>query len=467
MNRIAIAASLTALLLQACAVGPDYAAPALPDVAGFAHAEDAGFEPAEPEHAWWQALRDDQLSQLINEALANNLDLRAAVANVRAARALARIDRLDRYPVVTAGASSVRERSSTSRQISSSRTDTVDDIGLEAAWEVDVFGAVSASVDASAADYGAAVGEQRARAVLVAAEVAQAYVELRGAQQQLRVARMNVDNQQSTYELTLLLESRGRGSELDVVRARAQLETTRASMDPLQAEVSRAIHRLGVLTGKQPASLTASLSDDAAIPAIPDAVAVGDPESLLRRRADIFTAERRLAAATARVGVETADLFPQLRILGSVGYLAAGSAALGDAGTERASIGPFLSWAAFDLGRVRARIDAADARAEQSVANYEHAVLIALEETENAFVGFARTASRRAQLQHAEVASRRAVELAQARFRNGLDSFLSVLDAERRLLEAENLLARAEIDHALSFVAVYKALGGSWRYGAG
>lgn len=467
MNRTAYATFVIAVMLQACAVGPDYEPPAANPGAEFAHATGRAFDDAEPEPAWWRSLRDERLSTLIDDALTNNRDLHAAVANVRSARAIARIDRFDRYPTVTASASSVRERTSASRRFSAERTETTDSVGLDAAWEIDVFGAVSGTVNASAAAYEAAVGDHRALAVLVAGEVARTYIELRGAQRQLQVARMNAENQESTYELTLLLDRHGRGSELDVVRARAQLDTTRASIDPLEAEVARAIHRLGVLTGRQPSALTGQLVDDTAIPEIPDAVAIGNPDSLIRRRADVHAAERRVAAATARIGIETANLFPRISLLGSVGYLATGSAAPGDSGTERASIGPFLSWAAFDLGRVRAAIDAADADAEASLANYEQAVLVALEETENALVGFARTASRKAQLQDAETASRRAVELAQARYRNGIDSFLTVLDAERRLLDTQTLLARAEIDHALAFVAVYKALGGSWQYRSG
>lgn len=467
MNMTSYSPIIVAIMLQACVVGPEYEAPTTSLDTAFANAADSAFDVVEPEHAWWQTLRDDQLSTLIDDALANNRDLRAAAANVRSARALARIDRFDRYPVVTASASSVRERASTSRQFSADRTERVDDVGLEAAWEVDLFGAVSSSVDASTADYEATVGDQRALAVLVAAEVARGYVELRGAQQQLRVARMNAENQQDTYELTLLLDRHGRGSELDVARAKAQLDTTRASIEPLEAAVARSIHRLGVLTGRPPSALSGQLSEVVALPEIPDAVKIGDPDGLVRRRADILAAERRLAAATARTGIETANLFPRIHILGSIGFLATGSASPGVSGTERASMGPFLSWAAFDLGRVRAAIDAADARAEESLAAYEQAVLVALEETENALVDYARTANRKVQLQQAEIASRRAVELAQSRFRNGLDSFLTVLDSERRLLEAQNLLAVAEIEHAIAFVGVYRALGGSWQYRAG
>lgn len=467
MNKIALLATLVGAMLQACAVGPQHEVPTVDLEPQFASATAAAFEAAQPEHAWWRSLQDDRLETLVDDALQNNHDLRAAYANVRAARALARIDRFDRYPVVTAGASSVRQHSSTARQFSSDRTETVHDLGLEAALEIDAFGAVSKAIDASTADYEAAVGDQRSVAVLVAAEVARSYIELRGAQEQLRVAKLNAENQRNTYELTVLLQEHGRGSELDVARAKAQLDTTLASIDPLEASVAGSIHRLGVLTGRQPSALTVQLSDVVAMPAIPAAVAIGDPDSLLRRRADIYAAERRLAAATARTGVETASLLPRIRLLGSVGFLAIGPSAPGDAGTSRASIGPFLSWPALDLGRVRAAVEAADARAEESIAAYEHTVLVALEETENALVGFTRTANRMAQLRQAEAASQRAVELAQSRFRNGIDSFLTVLDAERRLLETQNQLAQAEIDHALAFVAVYKALGGSWQYRVG
>ena len=452
------------LLLTACAAGPDYVPPENKLTASFARADSVVYSSAQPEHDWWRSLHDALLSDLVDRALVENNDLQVASANIRASRALLRLQRFDAYPTVTASGSAIRQRSSETLQLADDRDETFYDAGFDAAWELDLFGRVARTSEATLAGHEAQIADQRALAVAVTAEVARVYLELRGAQLQLAVANRNAENQQHTLGLTEVLRDQGRGTNLDVARAEAQLATTRAIAESLQVDVARSIHRLGVLVGQPPASLVDLLSPSAPLPAVPAVIAIGDPAELLRRRADIHAAERRLAASTAEIGIATADLFPRITLTGSIGYLAGSGADFGRSGTERSVIGPFLSWPAFDLGRVHARIAAADANADALLASYEQTVLVALEETENALVAFARTASRQAHLDDAEKASSRAVTLAQSRFRNGLDSFLSVLDAERRLLEAESLLAQAATENALAFVSIYKALGGGWGF---
>ncbi len=449
-------------LLGACTVGPEYSSPASDVGDAFVHAGDPHFTNATPEAAWWRALGDAQLTALVEQALAENHEVRIARANVRAARAFLREDSLNAYPIVTAAGSVSRNRASTASPVGIEGTETFYDAGFDAAWELDFFGRVRQTVTASSAEYEAMRAEEHDVAVIVAAEVARTFIELRGAQYQLEVARRNAGNQQQTYELTRALAKRGRGTDLDVARAQAQLETTLASIEPLAAVAARSIHRLSVLIGQPPSALSAELLHPAPLPVLADRLAIGKPGDLLRRRADIRAAERRLAAATARIGVATADLFPRISLIGSAGYLAASSETFGDGSSKRTSIGPFLSWSAFDLGRVRARIRAADARAEAQLAVYEQTILMALEEVENALVGYSRATAREQRLRVASDASQRAVDLARARYRNGIDSFLNVLDAERRQLEAEDLLARAETERALAFVVSYKALGGGW-----
>jgi multidrug efflux system outer membrane protein len=279
----------------------------------------------------------------------------------------------------------------------------------------------------------------------------------------LQVAEQNAENQRGTYDMTRSIKEGGMGTELDIVRSQAQLETTLASIPVRDTDIRKAIYRLAVLTGNEPGDLLSSLSLPQPLPVFPAIVNIGNPSELLRRRPDIKTAERRLASATARIGIATADLFPRVSLTGNFGYLATAFSGLGESDFRTTSFGPFLSWPAFDLGRIRARIRAADASAEGLLAAYEQTVLIALEETENSLVSFAKAHQRRAHLQVAAKASAEAVELARIRYSNGVDSFLNVLDAERQLLELQDQLAQSETETGLALVALYKALGGGWE----
>ena len=267
----------------------------------------------------------------------------------------------------------------------------------------------------------------------------------------------------TTLKLTTARLDAGRGTELDTSRAQAQLSATRATIAPLEAAVARSIHRLSVLAGREPTSLAAALTPVQDLPALPQIVAVGNPADLLRRRPDIRAAERTLAASTARIGVAIADYFPKVTFVGGVGSTADRAAALGEQGTGTRLIAPAISWAALDLGRVRARVAVARASSDASLALYEQTVLRALEESENALVTHARSREQLEELTQAERASRTAAELARVRYDGGMVDFLEVLDAERTLLTAEDALAQSRTATATSLVAVYKALGGGWQ----
>src|SRR5258706_206700 len=293
--------------------------------------------------------------------------------------------------------------------------------------------------------------------------VAPAFCELRGRQAELEVARRNADNQQQTYELTSTLLEEGRGTELDTASAQTQLEATRALVPPLETSIQADIHRLGVLTGRLPTALTPDLGAPAPIPAPPAEIAVGDPGSLLRRRPDIRAAERNLAGATAEIGVATADLFPRVTFVGSLGVDASTASGLFGAGSGTSSFGPRLQWAAFDLGRVYARIRQTDASAEGALALYQSTVLQALEETENALVAYRNQLRTTESLRESARASAKAAELARLRYMDGISDFLTQLDAERRMLEAQERLAESETRSATGLVGVYKALGGAWQ----
>jgi len=285
---------------------------------------------------------------------------------------------------------------------------------------------------------------------------------MRGEQNQLAVARENAQNQQETLDLTVSKFNAGRATELDTARARAQLNATLAAIPPLEAAIKHSIYRLAVLAGQQPSALDSALAA-APMPTLPGLVDIGSPADLLRRRPDIRAAERGLAAATARIGVNIADLFPRVTFNGNLGLSAQHLSGLGQAGTDVYSFGPQITWAALDLGHIRARILAARARADAQLAIYEKTVLTALEETEDALVDFGREQARRDYLRESARAAGEAMGLARQRYESGVADFLPVLDAERTQLDIQAQLAQSETRTATSLVAIYKALGGGWQ----
>jgi multidrug efflux system outer membrane protein len=452
-----------AALLAGCAVGPDYREPKLELPQRFDSAETTRYSTADADLArFWTVFGDAQLDQLVSRALYTNHDLRIALARVNEARALRGAARLDLGPTVTAGAGYADQHLSASQAGDGPRNVSGYGASFDAFWELDLFGRARRALEASNADLEAAAADLGDVEVSLIAELSRTYFELRGDQQRLAVAQRNVANQTETLALTQARLEGGAGTELDTSRATAQLASTRASIAPLQAAVARAIHRLGLLSGLTPDALRAQLELPADLPAVPELTAVADPAQLLRRRPDIRVSERALAAATARIGVAVADLFPRVTFTGSIGVAAASFNSLNDSGSGTHFIGPGISWAAFDLGRVRARIAAARAHGEGALAGYEQTVLRALQETEDALVTHARSRDRLRELTQAAAASQTAARLARLRYENGAVDFLQVLDAERSLLQAEDSLAQSRTETATSLVAVYKALGGGW-----
>lgn len=461
MRNLAISAFTT--MLAACAVGPDYHPPQSEAPAAFVGGQEASFVPDEVQSEFWKAFHDPQLDQLVEQALAANHDIRIAGANLQRARALRGESRLDLGPTITASGSRTETKAS-ERQLqgapASNREQQYYDAGFDAAWELDVFGRVRRGVEASSAELGAAQASLKDVQITVSAEVARNYFELRGLQRELAVAQRNADNQRTTLNLTHARLDAGTGTDLDTARAQAQLDSTLAVIPNLQAGVSRSIFRLGVLTGHTPEALIAELAMPRELPALPSSLHIGTPEALLRRRPDLRVAERELAAATARVGVSVADLFPKISLLGSFGYDATQASGLGNSSAETYAFGPVISWAALDLGRVRQRIRGDRAAADGALARYEQAVLLALEDTEASLTTYARSRDRQERLRGAAQASAQAARIAQLRFDGGVASFLDVLDAQRTLLSAESDLARGDTEMATALVAVYKALGG-------
>ncbi len=457
-----VALLLATSVLTACAVGPNYARPETNVAAAF-HEKAADVSAAEPVGAFWTGFNDPLLTRLVDEALTRNTDLRAAVARLDQARALSMQSTLDLLPTVTADGAFTTTRTPASRTLPGADRDSEGyEAGLNAAWEIDLFGRVRRGVEADRAEAQAVAADARAVQVSVAAEVVSSYFELRGRQEQLSVARRNAENQRNTLQLTETRLEAGRGTDFDITRARAQLKLTESRIPRLEAAVAFATHRLAVLTGQAPTAITAELATPVPLAALPQDVAVGTPADLLRRRPDIQAAERRLASATARVGVATADLFPRLTLGGSLSTVSPTLGGLFSASSESYAAGPLISWAFLDLGRVKARIDASDAAARANLAAYEGAVLRALEESENALIAYDRTRRETSHLEEAAAAGREGARLARVRFENGIADFLPVLDAERSQLEAEDRLAETRTRAATSLVAVYKTVAGGW-----
>ena len=484
---VLIALAALAAALVGCAVGPEYRKPDTPLASQFTGAQQPNAQPPSAQRPaagtqtaagtaagpysgdqaqarFWTQFNDSTLNDLVDQALAANHDLRIALGRLAEARAVHREARFDLAPTVTATGGYTRERLSAAQSLFNQPIDaSFYDAGFDAFWELDLFGRVRRNVQAqSAAVQGAEAGLRDAQ-VSVTAEVARTYFELRGEQARLAVARRNVDNQRATLQLTQARFDAGRSTELDTSRAQAQLSATLATLGPLEAEVTRSIHRLAVLTGREPNALTMQLSPEQELPQLPQITAVGDPAGLLRRRPDIRVAERQLAASTALVGVAMGDLFPKVTFTGSFSYSAAQLGDFGSSPSRGYVVGPGISWAAFDLGRVRAEVAGSRARADVALATYEQTVLRALEDTEDALVTHARTRDSLQDAANAAEASRTAARIARTRYEGGMVDFLDVLDAERTQLEAEDRLAQSRTDAATSLVAVFKALGGGWQ----
>lgn len=465
-RRALVLSPLLAVSLAACMVGPDHLRPEMPVAASYAHVG-SGEGTAAPasDAAFWEEFGDPQLTALVEAALAANHDLRIAFANYERAVALLRGTELDRLPGVTASAEIADARLAADEAPGIGRAARDREsyrAAVAASWELDLFGRVRRRVESSRADAAASAADLASLQVVIVGEVVGAYIELRGAQERLRVARANADNQRRTLELVQARFGAGRGTDYDAARASAQLASTLARVPALQAQVAMHQHRLAVLTGRSPEALLEALSLAQPLPAPPPALDPGTPGELLRRRPDIAAAEHRLHAATARIGVATADLFPRFTLGGVLGSYAMHGSDLfaGDSETRLVALG--IDWSFLDVGRVRARMAAADAEAARELARYEQAVLLALEDVENALVRHARSREEDAHLQRAAEESTRAAELAVIRFQGGAAGLLEVLDSERTLLQAEDALALARTRTVASAAGIYRALAGGW-----
>ncbi len=461
-----------AALLSACAVGPDYQKTPPAVDAGFinAGAPQVNAAPIVADIAvFWRGFNDATLNTLVERAIAANGDVRIAQARLQEARGVSREAGAQGLPTLGAqldGTRSVAPEYQFPGTSRSDRTGSVYDAGFVANWELDLFGRARRGAESAAAQVQASEAGLNAVLTSVVAEVARNYLELRGLQQSYAVNEAALVNQRDSFKFTQTRLDAGRGTQLDVERARALVASTEAALPALQASIDRTIYRLATLSAQPPRALREKLAAAVPLPTLPvtdlAALPLGTPEQWLQRRPDIAQAERQLAAATANIGVAKADLYPRVSLTGLIGLAAGKWADLFDSDAAIYSIGASLSWTLLDFGRIRGRIDVSDARAQGALASYEQTVALALEETEGALTQFTRNAQRADKLAQAADASEAAAKLARLRFEVGVSDFLSVLDAERESLRNRDLFVQSQTATATALVVVYRSIGGGW-----
>lgn len=473
----ALACFLGAMLggLAGCAVGPNFQRPQVPvPPCWIDRPAQEILQPLtqkEQELArWWEIFEDPLLSSLVERAMASNLDLKLAESRIRQARAARAAAAGSMGPKVQGSASLRQSRTPVTVSSGPGGGETTKGVildhyeaGFDAGWELDLFGGIRRGLEAAQADLIATVENRRDVLVSLAAEVAREYLELRTLQERIRVARKNLEAQKRTAELTQRRFEGGFASGLDVANAQAQAATTEAQIPLLQSSERQSIYRLSLLLGNEPGALLDELSAPGELPEAPPSVPVGLPSELLRRRPDIRKAEAELHAATARVGVATAELFPKLTLTGSLSFQASELSSWFKWVNRIWSFGPGVSWRLFETGRIRAEIAQRESIQEQAFISYKQAVLAALKEVEDALVAMAREQEHRKALMEALEANRRAVDLALRLYTEGQTDFLNVLQAQRSLYAVEDELIQSLRSSCIQLVALYKALGGGWE----
>ena len=465
------AARFAALLLLAfaplgCLVGPDFAPPAEPAPEAWRAPLSERLAADAPDDAslarWWDLLGDPVLGELERRAFAGSRELAIAEARLREARARRSGARAGLLPNSSASASAGRSHAERAMP----ETHESYDVGFDASWEIDLFGGLRRGVEAASAELAASDANLRAVRVSIAAEVAQAYADLRALQHRIALAEENVRAQSETLDLTRWRSEAGLTTSLDVEQARANLEQTRAALPQLRSALAASSARLAVLAGEPPGALDALFAELAPVPTPPARIAVGVPAEMLARRPDVARAERQLAAETARIGVTKAEALPRLSLTGSLGVDALAASNLFSAASYSSSVLGNLTQIVLDFGRVRATIRAQEAVRDAALAELEATLLEALEETENALVAFSQEEQRRDALIAAADAAGLAAQLARDQYAAGLVDFEAVLAAERALFTSQDQLAASEGEVASNLARLYKALGGGWQSGA-
>jgi len=464
-----VAVALT-FVAVGCAVGPNYKRPqvAVPTQWTVPPARGTSAKPIERDD-WWASFQDAELNSLIERAVAQNLDLKLALERVQEARAARGVARSSYFPSVDATVSATRNRQGviapTAPGVAKIFPVEFNNFqgGLAASWELDVFGGIRRGVQAATSDAAAADENRRDVLVILLGDVGRAYAQLRGFQKRLEIANKNIKTQQDTLDLTTARAKAGLATELDVSRAAAQLQSTKAVVPTLLSGIDISAQRLSVLLGEEPGALRSELERASPIPTAEPEVEVGLPSNLVERRPDIRRSEAQLAAATARVGEAKADLFPHFLLTGTAGRQATELHDLTLGAGNFFSVGPAISVPLFTGGRIRSNIAVQASRQREALISYQASILNALEEVETALVNYSEEQERRDRLNQAAQQSQLAVDLAMEQYTAGLVDFLSVLDAQRELYAEEDLAVESQTTVTTDVIALYRALGGGWR----
>ena len=463
LSHVVSSLSAAALLLSGCMVGPDYQVPeqsAMLRISEVAY-PDLRFEQTDLSH-WWDVFGDSLLSSYIRRAEENNLDIKIALARVKEARAVVGVVDSGLYPVIDAkGAVAWGKESENVNPLATSEQ-TKYDMSADVGWEIDLFGRVRRSIEAATADYQATWEEHNNVLITIRAEVARSYLLVRTGQAQLATSKENIKSQQSMLQLTEVRYKNGLATYLDVAQAMQVLTSSEAELPLIRVQLAQNITSLSVLLGKPSDALRQELQTVCPVPLPPAGLAVGIPAERLRQRPDIRSAERRLAAQTARIGVATADLYPSFSLTGTLGLTSLSTGDFFDSASQVYGIGPSFRWNIFDMGRIRQQIKVEDARTEQALHSYELTMLEAIKEVEDSLVVYHEQRVRVDALRKSVEASRETLDMSTTLYKDGLTGFQDVLDAQRSLLATENNLDVAKGNMSIALVGLYKALAGGW-----
>jgi NodT family efflux transporter outer membrane factor (OMF) lipoprotein len=459
-----------AVLLSACTVGPDYrpAPPApgsqAPLVSISASAETA----TEPPDDWWRLYHDSTLDGLLDEAFKANTDLRAAEANLLASRAVLDGARDALYPQTNAQVAATRGRDATTDEIlaitgHSPRTIWAYDAVLSVGYELDYLGRVRRSIEAARADTDSVVAAHDSVKITVAAETARAYAQICALGEQLQVARHSLDVVSREADITVHRNEAGANSQFDVVRAQGLVAQVRASIPPLEGQQRSALFQLAALLGRTPSMAPNEVASCVTPPHLTDLIPVGDGTTLLKRRPDVRQADRRMAAATARIGVATADLYPKITLRGLYGAATSELSEFTSPNSRTWGVGPSVSWTFPNMAGPRARVRAAKANAAAALASFDSVVLQALKETEQTLATYGSELDRREALSVAQERAHQAFDMAHDQFLAGSLSNLDLLTTEQSLVAADAAVASSDAALIQDQIAVFRALGGGWR----
>ena len=475
MDKKLAALALLLTFMAGCAVGPQYHPPRLQAPEKWHSPLEGGLTSQRPSPRelaqWWTTLGDPILTHLEERAVKGNLDVKKAIYRVREARALRGMEKARLFPYLDVGASA-REYRTSAYQVEKLPPGTkrrgeekkLYQVGLDSSWELDIFGGIRRSAEAAQAQLEATREGLRDVLVTLSAEVALNYVDVRTYQARLAAARANMEAQERIYQLNLSRYRAGLIDELAVEQSRYVLENTRSQIPALETALEKAMNRLAVLLGEKPGTLHKELAEAKPIPVPPVKVAVGIPADTLRQRPDVRRAERELAAATARIGVAKAELYPKFNLSGTIGLESVSSGHLWEWVSRTSNFGLHIFWQIFHAGELRQNVKVQTARQKQAFFQYQSTVLHALEEVEDALVAYAKEQQRLESLKKATHAAQRAYGLAWDRYKAGLVDFTSVLDAERALQDYQDRLAESQGRVTSNLVRIYKALGGGWSY---